>query len=285
MNIILGASGQIGSLIIEELRKHGQPVRGVIRSEEKAKSLSGVQVVVADFFDLNTLKNAFKGGDTTFLLTPENPESKDIIADTRIILSNYREVLRYSGIKKIIGLSSIGAHIDSGTGNMIMSYMLEHAFENLSIEQAFIRPAYYYSNWLGYIETAREFGILPTFFPVDLKIPMIAPPDVAEFAANLIMEPKTGDKIYEITGPELYSSSEIAHIFGMVLGRKVEAQQIPQENWKSTLLQVGFSDNAAQNLIEMTSAVIDGKTRLEDKDKVIRLKTGFEKYLSKMIMS
>jgi uncharacterized protein YbjT (DUF2867 family) len=283
MNVILGATGQIGALLIEELHKENLPVKGVVRNPDKAKDMD-CETTVADFFDLKALKNAFQGGGTIFLLTPENPASKDIVADVEKMLSNFKEAINASGAKRIVGLSSIGAQHPSGTGNLRMSYLLEHAFEELQVEQIFVRPAYYYSNWLAYMDAVKEQGILPTFFPLNHKIPMIAPTDVARFVSGIIRNTIPAEKINEIVGPSSYSSFEVAAIFGKVFNKKVEAQQIPREDWSSILNQSGFSDHAAHNLIEMTDAVINGTATPENKGRgVIQLQTSLEDYLLQMI--
>lgn len=260
MNIILGATGQIGSAIVKGLVNSGKQVKAVVRNTEKAKArLTDVPLEEADYTDTAALTRAFEGGDTVFLLTPENPQSEDVIGNTKRILDNYRAAIEKSGIKKIVGLSSMGAHYDRGTGNLVMSYLLEHAFSGLSAEQVFIRPSYYYSNWLHYLNTARKDGVLPTFFPPGMQLSMIAPLDVAQFAATSIVTP-VQPGTYEVTGPRHYSSADVADSLSKVFDRPVTAQQIPKSRWKETLLGAGFSESATANFIEMTQAVIDGKT-------------------------
>jgi uncharacterized protein YbjT (DUF2867 family) len=284
MNIVLGATGQIGAMLVDNLLKKKQPVRAVIRNSSKAQGLKdkGAEVSIADYFDAESLKKAFYGGSSAFLLTPENPECADFITESQTIINNYREAILSSKITKIIGLSSMGARHESGTGNLLASYMLEHAFSALEVEQTFVRPAYYFSNWIGYSELVKEHGILPTFFPTELKLPMIAPSDVAEFLADLMLGKTPPERIYEITGPYAYSSSEIAQIFEDVLNRSITVQQVFPEEWESTLMQAGFSKDGAQNLILMTKAVIDGKTTNE-KANPIRCATDFKTYLENTI--
>jgi len=175
----------------------------------------------------------------------------------------------------------MGAQYPAGTGNLVMSYLLEHAFVDIPVQQVFIRPAYYYSNWLGFGEIARETGVLPSFLPVNLKIPMTAPPDVAGFIASVLMDRKTESGTLEIAGPSWYSPSDVARVFGNLFHKPVTAHQIPPEQWKESLLNAGFSENASDNLILMTQAVIDRKARPELPDeKVIRLHTSLEYFLS-----
>lgn len=285
MNIILGASGQVGSAIVDFLIDEGEPVKGVIRDKKKAGKFKEktAEVSIANYFDAEALKPALKDGDTIFVLTPESPTSEDIMGDTRKLLENYRSAIESSKVKKVVGLSSMGAQHSSGTGNLQMSYMLEQAFTDLPVQKVFVRPAYYFSNWLPYLSMVEEQGVLPTFFPVELEIPMISPLDVAEFLAKVISDESTDSKIFEVTGAKTYSSKDIADILSEVLDRDVEAQQIPRSTWKVTILQFGFTENTAENLIEMIEAVIDGKTLPEKEDAVIELPTTFHSYLTGQI--
>jgi uncharacterized protein YbjT (DUF2867 family) len=284
MNIILGATGQIGSMLVNNLLKKDQPVRAVIRNSSKVQEFKnkGAEVVIADYFDAEALNRAFQGGSSVFLLTPENPECKNCLKEIRMIINNYREAVLSSGVTKIIGLSSMGAQHEAGTGNLMASYMLEHAFSDLKIEQIFVRPAYYFSNWLGYLELVKEYGVLPTFFPPEMELPMIAPPDVAKFLADVITCKNPQERTYEIMGPRDYSSLDIAKIFGEVLNRNVTLQQILPEEWESKLIQAGFSKDAADNLILMTKAVIEGKTK-NDALNPIHFSTDFKTYLKNFV--
>jgi uncharacterized protein YbjT (DUF2867 family) len=99
----------------------------------------------------------------------------------------------------------------------------------LDVEKSFIRPSYYFSNWLGYLETVEQYGILPTFFPEDLKIEMHSPVDLAKFIAKIMtgMSPEK-KKIYELTGQQKYSSLDVANTLSKLLNKKVAVQSIPQ---------------------------------------------------------
>jgi len=145
MNVILGASGQIGSAIAGHLIKNNLPVKGVIRSTGKAGDLKkkGIKVSIADYFDLAALQDAVKDGDLIFVLTPETGQSEDGLGDTQTILENYRKAIETSAIRKIVGLSSIGAQHKSGTGNLLMSYMLEHAFTEGKLGRNFAGSRFY----------------------------------------------------------------------------------------------------------------------------------------------
>lgn len=111
---------------------------------------------------------------------------------------------------------------------------------------------------------------------------MIAPPDVAGFLSDVITCKTTQERIYEITGPRDYSSLDIAKIFGDVLGKNVTLQQVLPEEWENTLIQAGFSKDGTENLMLMTKAVIDGKTKNETTNPIL-FSTGFKSYLKNVM--
>jgi uncharacterized protein YbjT (DUF2867 family) len=286
LNIVVGATGQVGATLTSELKRMAIPVRGVIRDPNKHFDKT-IETKTADVFDVDQVTAAFKGGTTVFLITPENPASDDIIGDTEQIVSNYREAVRRAGIKKIIGLSCIGAHHGGNTGNILMSRILEQGFHDVDVEKIFVRPSYYFSNWLGYMETVKQYGVIPSFFPEELKIEMHSPIDLAKFIANIIADrsPIKGNNIYELVGPQKYSSIEVASAFSKILNKKIAVQTIPKENWKETLLSAGFTENTASNLADMTQAVIDHKTNPERPNDTIKLPTSLQNYLQEQIGS
>ena len=286
MNIVVGASGQVGSAIVENLVSRNEPVKAVIRNPDKREDLKkfeNISVDVADAYDLPALKKAFKDGTSVLLLTPDDPDSDDVMGDTRKMLDNYKEAIEGSSIKKIVGLSSMGAQLEKDSGSLKMSYMLEHHFGDLSVQKIFVRPAYYYSNWMSSISVIQDEGILPTFFPIDLKMPMVSPLDVAKFLAELLSGNVEGEPIFELEGPAWYNAREVANAFGKVLNRNVVPQHIPREDWWKTIKEFGFSDDVTKNFIEMTQTVVDGKAKHSMGTIPRKMDTPFKAYLKEQL--
>lgn len=283
MNIIVGATGQVGSNLLREIKRSGFPVTGLVRNPAKIRDKS-IEIRVADLLNAQQVMEAFRGGTTAFVITPENPASKDILEETRRIAHNYASAIQAAGIKKVVALSCIGAHIGSNTGNVLMSRILEQELDSLSIAKVYIRPSYYFSNWLGYLETVQQYGILPSFFPEDLKLDMHSPVDLAKFIGQVMTRPtSSGKEIYELAGPQRYSPLDVAQAFSTLLGKEVAVQSISSVQWRETLVAAGFTDNTAENLSDMTQAVIDGKLVPEWPGKVVKLNTSLEQYMEEQL--
>jgi uncharacterized protein YbjT (DUF2867 family) len=287
MYIITGASGRVGSAVVANLIKKGKAVKGIIRDDKKADKLKqqGAEVAIADAFDLQALTEAVKGGSTLFAITPETGKNDDVIADTKKILENYRKAVEASAIKKVVGLSSMGAQYNKNSGNLLMSYLLEHAFEGLDVQATFIRPAYYFSNWMMSLPLIKEKGILSTFYPIEMKIPMVSPMDVAAYSQDILTKDDNEGKIYELLGPD-YSSADVAEAFANALGREVKAQQIPRDQWEKTLKETGFSPDGIKNFVEMTELVVSGKTKPEaNGTTILRAGTTLQEYIDKALQA
>jgi uncharacterized protein YbjT (DUF2867 family) len=284
LNIVVGATGQVGITLTSELKRMGIPVRAVVRNPNKLLGKI-IETKTADLFNVDQVTAAFQGGTNVFLITPENPASNDIIGDTEQIVYNYREAVQRAGIKKIIGLSCIGAHHGGNTGNILMSRILEQGFHDVDVEKIFIRPCYYFSNWLGYMDTADQYGVLPSFFPEQLKIEMHSPVDLAKHIAKIMADrsPIKDNTIYEMVGPQKYSPIDVANAFSKLLHKKIAVQTITKENWIETLVSVGFTQNTAGNLADMTQAVIDDKANPERPGDTIKLATSLQTYLQEKV--
>ncbi len=280
MNIIFGGSGQVGSYVVKQIKRMRLPVRAVVRDPSKI-IVEGVETRVADMFDAEALTSAMMGCECAFLITPENPSSKDIIGETRQIVDNYRTAIQASGIEKIIGISCVGAQLDADTGNIQMSRILE-SLADLPITSVFIRPSYYYSNWLAYLDVINSNGIMPTFFPEDFNLEMNSPLDVAVLAAKHLTDGNMDGRktIVEVAGPRQYSSRDVADIFSKLLRKNVNAQSIPPGQWMKALTLAGFTPNTATNMDAMTRAVIDHVAVAEHPLDVVKLSTELPQFLA-----
>jgi uncharacterized protein YbjT (DUF2867 family) len=283
VNIVLGASGQVGSAVVDRLRALGEPVKAVVRSGGKVFAMRGrgITATVADAFDLPALQSAFRDAHTVFVLTPETGHSDDVIGDTRKILENVKEALESGAVRRVVGLSSMGAV--HAVGNLEMSHLLEHAFLGLDIQRIYIRPALYYSSWLPGLTAARAQGVLKTFYPVDLKIPIVSPLDVGKFAAEVMAKKTEQPSLFEVQGPAWASAGEVAEALAEALGRPVVAEEMPRAEWAAHLAQLGFTEDATRCFVQMTELVRDGKagpTGASGGAAQVTLDTTLQKYLA-----
>ncbi|WP_220185091.1 hypothetical protein [Paracoccus sp. S1E-3] len=128
------------------------------------------------------------------------------------------------------------------------------------IPAAINRCGYYMSNGAAMAETVRETGILPSFFPADLELPMVAPEDLGQAAAARLLSSCEDVGLRHVEGPEHYTARDVADAFAAVLGRAVTVEEIPPAALEPTFRSFGFSQPAAASYARMTRRLIHGQT-------------------------
>lgn len=258
MHIILGGTGHVGSAVAETLLDRGEPVTIVTRDAARAASWcqKGAELAEADVNDVASLRAAFRRGRRAFLLNP----SADIGTDTEVERRTVARILAAldgSGLEKVVAESTGGAQKGERIGDLSVLWELEEGLRRQSIPAAINRAGYYMSNWDGVLGQVADSGKLPTMFPADLPIPMVAPRDLGEVAADRLMSPIGDTGIQYVEGPQRYSSQDVAEAFAAALGRKVDVEVTPPAKVQEAFRALGFSPEAADSYARMTLVSIE----------------------------
>lgn len=260
MYVVLGGTGHVGAALTDALLERGEIVTVVSRDPAKARALEerGARHVIADAREPDQLSRAYQYGERLFILNPPADPSQDTQALERETVANVVAALEGSPIKKVVAHSTFGARAGDLMGDLNVLYEMEKALERSGIPTSINRAAYYMSNWEMALTSAKEEGVVRTFFPADLKIPMVAPQDVGRAAAKLITAPVEHSECVHVEGPMRYSSTEVAAAFAAALGRDVRLEVVPERDWTAAFKSLGFSDRAALSYANMTRIVCDG---------------------------
>ena len=261
MHVILGGTGKVGSAVARALLRRSEAVTVVTRDAGHAADLEalGAQVAVLDIRDTAGLRAVFRSGRRAFLLNPTADPSGDTDAEERETVDTIVGALAESGLEKVVAASTYGARPGERCGDLTVLHGLEERLRAQPIPAAINRGAYYMSNWAGMLEPVRQGGTLPSFFPADLTLPMVAPADVGEAAARRLVSSADDVGLTYIEGPARHTPRDVADAFAHAIGKPVEVAVIPRDAWTETFLQFGFSKEAAASYTCMTAAVVDGE--------------------------
>lgn len=263
MHIIIGGTGHVGSAAARALLRRGEPVTVVTRNAGHAADLreAGAQVAVADVRDVAALRAILRMGTTALLLNPPAAPFTDTDAVERANAAAIVDALTGSGLRKAVAVSTFGARAGEPCGDLTVLFEFEEKLKAQAVPVAVNRHAYYMSNWTEMLDTVRHRGKLPSFFPADTAIPMVAPSDLGEVAAQRLMEPVDRTDTVYIEGPRRYTPRDVADAFAQALGRPVDVEVIPRPAREQTYLQLGFSPAAARSYACMTGTVLDEQDR------------------------
>lgn len=272
MFVVLGATGNTGTVVVETLLGRKHPVRVVVRSDEKgaAWKIKGAEVAVASLDDVSTLTKAFQGAKGGYVLVPPNYGAEAWLADQRTAMDRAAEAIQKSGVDHVVFLSSVGGHIHGETGPIRACNYGEQVLGRTAKRLTILRPPYFMENWAPVVGAAKAGGILPTFIAPQAKIPMISTKDIGRIAAEHLIAGGQGKQIVEMAGPEEYSPEQVAAALGQILGKTVTAQHAPLSAVVPTFRSFGFSDEAARLFEEMYTAFSKGAIGYEHPIKLVR---------------
>ena len=216
--IVTGATGNVGSQVIPHLVEHGADVRALVRDPSKANLPPGVAVAKGDFLDVDSLRSAFDGVSTLFLL---NAVAPDEFTQALIALN----MARAAGIERIVYLSVIHPDVYVNVPHFAGKFGVERMIEQMGFHATILRPAYFIQNDLMIRDAITGYGVYP--MPVgDKGLAMIDVRDIAEIAALELLrreqavQPLPLSRI-NLVGPETLAGTDIAAIWADVLARPV----------------------------------------------------------------
>lgn len=271
MNIILtGSIGNIGKPLTQTLIQNGHTVTVISSQAERQPAIEalGAQAAIGSIQDASFLTRTFQGADIVYLMETldaaggdESDEDVDFISIISQIGLNYKQAIEQSGVKKVIHLSSIGAHMDKGNGFLVFHHNVEHILKQLPAEVSIktMRPVGFYTNMFSFISTIKHKGAIISNYGGDQKEPWVSPLDIAAVIAEEIEQPFEGRTMHYIASDEV-SPNEIARALGSAIGKPdLQWKVISDEQLLNSWLSVGFNPQIAQGFIEMQANQGTGK--------------------------
>jgi uncharacterized protein YbjT (DUF2867 family) len=137
--LVTGATGNVGRQVVEQLTKRGADVRALVRDPSKANFPTGVSVVQGDLLDVDSLRTAFDGVSTLFLLNAVVP---DEFTQALVALN----VARDAGIERIVYLSVIHSDVYVNVPHFAGKFGVERMLQQMGFNATILRPAYFMDN-------------------------------------------------------------------------------------------------------------------------------------------
>jgi uncharacterized protein YbjT (DUF2867 family) len=221
--VISGASGHIGSLTAKHLLAAKHEVVAIGRDATRLAELeaAGATLAIGDLGDEAFMTSTLAGADAFFALIPPNMVTDDFGAYQRQMADAFIGATKASGVKNVVILSSIGAHLGKGAGVVDGLGYLEQVYAALpGVNVLSLRAAYFMENLFNNIGLIKQHGILTgsTLNP-DVKLALVATSDIGDVAAKrLAALDFTGFGYTYIAGPADLSFTEVATILGQVFG-------------------------------------------------------------------
>ena len=265
--IVTGSLGNISKPLTKELVQKGHQVTVISSKPERQKDIEalGASAAIGTMEDAGFLSASFKDAEAVYVMETMGPgrffdQNLDIIAAINKIGNNYKQAIEKSGVKRVVHLSSIGAHTDKGNGLLAFHYNVENILQTLpsDVSITFMRPVGFYYNLLGFINTIKTQGVIATNYGGDSKKPWVSPIDIAAAVAEELVTPFEGRKVRYVASDEI-SCNELASLLGAAIGKPdLKWVVIPDEQLLNGMLSAGMNPKVAAGLVEMNASTNTG---------------------------
>ena len=263
MYAITGASGNTGRVIAEKLLARGEKIRVIGRDAKRLARFvqKDAEAFLADVTDAAALTRAFDGARAVYLMVPPNITSADPRAYQEQVSDALVSATEKASVKHVVVLSSIGADKPEKTGPVVGLHNLEQKLNRIAgLSALYLRAGYFMENLLPQTAVIQNFGIVGGPLRADLPLPMIATRDIGAAAAEALVKLDfTGKQARELLGQRDVTYREVASVIGKAIGRPSLAYvQMPPQQIKPALVQMGMSPNVAGLILEMAEALNTG---------------------------
>jgi uncharacterized protein YbjT (DUF2867 family) len=281
MYVVLGSSGNTGSIIADFLLSKGKKVRVVGRDSGRLQRFvgKGAEAYAADLNDAAALTKAFTGARAAYLLLPplnsreEQERQSDAIA----------KGVKGSGLRYAVHLSSYGAHVPEGTGPVTGLHSSEQKLNAISdLNVLHLRAAYFMENNLAATDMIRGMGLIGHALLPNLRLPMIATRDVGDYAAQRVLELDfSGKQTRELLGERDLTMTEATAVIAGGIGKPdLRYEQFSYDQVQQVLMQAGFSPKKAAVYIEMFQSINAGLLAAQEpRSPQNSTPTSFEKFV------
>jgi len=260
--VITGSTGHISKPLSVQLIKAGHDVTIISSNHDRVKEIEalGAKASVGSLEDIAFITKTFEGADAVYTMVPPKWDAQHWKEYIHGIGKNYAAAIKASGVKKVVNLSSVGAHMPKGCGPVSGIHFVEQELDALNgVHVLNLRPAYFYYNLLGNIGMIKHAGIIGGNYG-DITLPMVHPNDIAAAAAEELLKLDfKGKSVRYIVGDER-KTSEIAKVLGNAIGKPgLPWIQFKDEDALNGMVQAGLPREIAENYVEMGTAIASGE--------------------------
>jgi uncharacterized protein YbjT (DUF2867 family) len=248
--LVTGATGNIGSRVVERLLRGGERPRVLARDAAKAARRYGdrVDVRVGDFDDSASLSAAVDGVDVVFLVTAG--------ADLAEKDKRAADVAKSAGVRLLVKLST--DDVAHGVGTGVWHREGEAAIRDSGVGFVFVQPSGFMDNFLNWADAIKADGVIRCAAGEGV-IPFIHCDDIADVAIAAMTEPHYAGQSLPVTGPEALSFAEMTAKVGAAIGRELRFEPRSEDDERRAQAAWGSPQAMIEARLSIFRAMRDGR--------------------------
>lgn len=231
--LVIGATGNAGRPLVEQLLAAGEPVRALTRDPARAALPAGTEVVKGDTGDPESLAAALDGVIGVFVVASLAFESGLV------------GLAVAAGVKRIVSMTSDAVQEDIDMGEF---RSFEESVEASGLEWTHVRPGEFAVNKRDqWGQSIKAEGVVRTAYPDVIGAP-VHEADIAAVALAALTRPGHHGKAYQLRGPQLSQRGQAAAIAAAV-GRELRVERVTHSRERQGMIDLGFPAWAADHIL------------------------------------
>ena len=268
--IVTGSLGYVSTPLIEQLVEKDHSVTVISSKADKQAAIEdmGAIAAIGTMEDVDFLTETFTGAGAVYCMlspggsfTDPGNSIADVVMRANAIADNYVAAIERSGVKRVVYLSSIGAHMDKDNGLLIIHHNAENTFNQLpsDVSISFMRPVGFYKNFFANIPSIKTQSVIASNYGGDDLVLLVSPIDIAAAIVHeLTTEQPERRKVRYVASEEL-TGNEVATILGAAIGKPdLKWIVIPDEQFLNGMKAFDMNESFAKSFVEMNASIRKG---------------------------
>jgi len=263
--IVTGSLGHISQPLATALVQQGHRVTVISSKADRGKAIEalGATAAIGSLEDVGFLSATFAGADAVYCMIPPNnyfDPTLDLLAYYDRIATNYAEAIQQSGVKRVVYLSSIGAHLDKDSGILLGHHNGERIMDNLvDVAITFMRPAGFYYNLYGFVNLIKQAGYIAANYGADEELIWVSPIDIAAAVVDELEDKRPLPRNVRYVASDELTGHETARILGEAIGMPdLQWILISSKESRKGLEAIGMNPAIAAGLVDMFASQHNG---------------------------
>jgi uncharacterized protein YbjT (DUF2867 family) len=261
--IVTGSLGNISKPLATELVQQGHAVTVISSQPDRQAAIEalGATAAIGTLEDADFLAATFAGADAVYVMVPPSYRELDSRAYFQRIGRHYAQAIQQAGVRRVVQLSSWGAHRDHGTGGILGSHDVEEILTAVpGLALTHLRPTSFFTNYYGFVGMIKGAGFLGANCAGNYRVALVHARDIAAAAAEELTKPDatTGRTIRYIASDER-TQDEVAQALGAAIGQPdLRWVAFSDEQMRDNLLKNGLPPSTAADIVDIYASMNSG---------------------------
>lgn len=260
--IVTGSLGNISQPLATELVQQGHAVTIISSQPARRAAIEalGATAAIGSFEDADFLAATFAGADALYAMIASGHRELDSRAYFQRIARHYAQAIGQAGVRRVVHLSSWGAHRDQGTGGILGSHDAEQILAAVpGLALTHLRPTSFFTNYYGFVGMIKGAGFLGANCPGSYRVALVHPRDIAAAAAEELTRPAAAGRTIRYVASDERTQDEVAQALGAAIGRPdLRWVAFTDEQMQANLLQNGLPASVVADIVDIYASMSNG---------------------------